>query len=369
MKIIFIAVLAVILVVAGLFLYVFLNMRQGAVDIVEKPVDLVLAETADPLDSIVVVQEEPTPEPTPMPIYEEEKREEGVVNILLVGTDARTTAETIAGRSDSMMLASYNKGTNRITMVSFLRDARVARIGKKGKFSFYNKLNGAFSGGYAGGGPGELINTINYNFGLDIQEYVCIGFEGFAVLIDKIGGIDVEMDQAEINFVNDRITGYFVNEPAVIRNSERITAAPGLVHLTGGQALAHARNRHTGVDGGTGSDLDRVSRQQEIIRIVCNKITTEMNEQSVIGLIAFACDYVTTNMSLDTMTQLATSILKNGVDFSGEHVPFEGTYHLWKDEKGAESSQLEFDFDETTARLHTLLYGDAASAPTETPAG
>jgi hypothetical protein len=61
-----------------------------------------------------------------------------------------------------------------------MRDARVHRIGKSGRFTFYNRLNGAYSGGYGGGGPGELINTLNGNFNHDIQEYVCIGFDGFA---------------------------------------------------------------------------------------------------------------------------------------------------------------------------------------------
>ena len=115
--------------------------------------------------TIQVVSEEPTPSPTPMPIYEEEALDDNIVNILLIGTDSRSAdeSENSEGRSDSMILASLNKETGKIALVSFMRDARVHRVGESGRFTFYNKLNGAYRGGYGGGGAGELIKTINGN--------------------------------------------------------------------------------------------------------------------------------------------------------------------------------------------------------------
>ncbi len=61
-----------------------------------------------------------------------------------------------------MMLASINTDKGTITLVSFMRDSRVHRIGKSGRFTFYSRLNGAYSGGYAGGGPGELFRDSVY---------------------------------------------------------------------------------------------------------------------------------------------------------------------------------------------------------------
>jgi len=189
MKIVLIVLLVIVLAVVGLGVYVLTSMRSDAVETVEKPVDLVMESTEAPEE---VVSEEATPTPTAMPIFEEQSKVASVVNILLIGTDSRTAAEVqdAEGRSDSMMLASINTEKGTITLVSFLRDARVHRIGKSGRFTFFNRLNGAYSGGYGGGGPGELINTLNENFKLDIQEYVSIGFEGFAAMIDQIGGLD-----------------------------------------------------------------------------------------------------------------------------------------------------------------------------------
>ena len=366
MKIVLIALLVVVLAVVGLGVYVLTNMRSEAVQTVEKPVDLVASDEPEPIE---VVSDEPTPTPTQMPIYEEESKADSIVNILLVGTDSRSKSElqNEGGRSDSMILASIDTNKGTITLVSFMRDSRVHRIGKSGKFTFYSRLNGAYSGGYAGGGPGELINTLNENFKLDIQEYVAIGFDGFAALIDKIGGLDVDCDEAEINFINDRITGDHIFEPDIVKDAKTIKAEPGIVHLDGAQCLIYARNRHTGFEGGAGNDFDRVSRQQEIIQLVFEKVTKEFNEQSLLALITFATDYVSTNMSLDTMTNLAKILLTKGMTFTKTTIPAPDTYKNYVDENGVETDQLEFDIDAAATALNTLLYGESF-VPTPTPA-
>ena len=366
MKIVLIVLLIVVLAVIGGGLYVLSNMRADAVDTVAKPTgDMDAIESAVP-EVVTVEAGDPTPSPTPMPIYEEEALEEGVINILLIGTDSRNAdeSETSEGRSDSMILASLDKEKGTLTLVSFMRDARVKRIGASGRFTFYNKLNGAYRGGYGGGGAGELINTLNGNFGLDIQEYIAIGFDGFAALIDKIGGLDVDLDQAEINFINDRITGIHELEPDIVKNAKTVKDSPGVVHLDGAQCLIYARNRHTGTDGGDGSDFDRVNRQQEIIQLVFKKVRAEMDEQAIAGLISFASTYITTNMKTETMMALAKVLLTNDISFTTTSVPVEGTYKYYVDEKTNEKTdQLEFNLKKAAVALQELLYG-AALTPT-----
>lgn len=368
MKIVLIVVLIVVLAVVGVGLYVISSMRADAVETVAKPTEA--PEDTEEPSVVTVISEDPTPSPTPMPIYEEETKEENIVNILLVGTDSRSESEleSTEGRSDSMILASLNKEKGTLTLVSFMRDARVHRIGSSGRFTFYNKLNGAYRGGYGGGGPGELINTINGNFGLDIQEYIVVGFDGFAALIDKIGGLDVELDQAEINFINDRITGFHEFEPAIVKNASTISAEPGVVHLDGAQCLIYARNRHTGVDGGDGNDFDRVNRQQEIIKLVFEKVKKEMNEQSVLALISFASNYISTNMKVETMTALAKTLLTNDISFSANvSVPAAGSYKYYVDpDSQVRTDQLEFNIKKAATSLQELIYG-AALTPTPKP--
>ena len=378
MKIILIVLLVIVLAIVGVGMYVLSSMRSNAVQTVAKPTED-LSATEEPA-SIQVISGDPTPSPTPMPIYEEEALDESIINILLIGTDSRSAdeSENSEGRSDSMILASINTDTGKITLVSFMRDARVHRVGESGRFTFYNKLNGAYRGGYGGGGAGELIKTLNGNFGLDIDQYIAIGFDGFATLIDKIGGLDVELDQAEINFINDRIKGDHELEPDIVKNAKTVDAAPGVVHLDGAQCLIYARNRHTGTDGGEGNDFERVNRQQEIIQLIYKKVTTSMNEQSVLALISFASNYITTNLDLGTMTTLTKVLLTSNMEFTSSTVPEAGTYDYYVAEKVnketgettyEKTDQLEFNIKKAATALQILLYGaELTPTPEPTPA-
>ena len=121
------------------------------------------------------------------------------------------------------------------------------------------------------------------------------------------------------------------------------------------------------MDGGSGNDYDRVNRQQEIIQLVYNKVTKQMDEASVLALISFATNYVTTNMKLDTMTELAKLLLTNKMSFVSKTIPEPGTYSNFVDENGVETDQLEFDIEAAAAALNAMLYGEEG-APTPTPA-
>lgn len=377
-KIVLIIVLVLVVLLGALAWYVIGNMQKDAVPTVAAPNTLVDELDNTPTVLTIEATATATPEPaevasTPMPIYETDVKDAAIYNILLVGTDSRhSLADNPDGRSDTMILASFNTGTKEIKLVSFMRDARVRRIGTKGTFSFYNRLNSAYSGGYAGGGVGELINTINYNFGLDIQNYVCVGFDGFAALVDKIGGIDVELDQKEINFINDRISGEHEFEPEIVKKAKRVSASPGLVHLDGAQALIFARNRSTGEGGSGGDDFTRVGRQQEVLKIIFNKVTSEMNVNSAIGLISFATSNVATNMDVDTMTKLITAMFSGGITFDTTHVPFEGTYKNWiqvdkEKNTSTKTDLLDFDLKDTQKMLSEYLYGpDGTPVPEST---
>ena len=378
MKTILIVLLVVVLAVVGVGMYVLSSMRSNAVQTVAKPTED-LSATEEP-QTVQIISDEPTPSPTPMPIYEEEALDENIINILLIGTDSRSAdqSENSEGRSDSMILASVNTDTGKISLVSFMRDARVHRVGESGRFTFYNKLNGAYRGGYGGGGAGELIKTLNGNFGLDIDQYIAIGFDGFATLIDKIGGLDVDLDQAEINFINDRIKGDHELEPDIVKNAKTVDAAPGVIHLDGAQCLIDARNRHTGTDGGEGNDFERVNRQQEIIQLIYKKVTTSMNEQSVLALVSFASNYITTNLKLETMTSLVKVLLTSNMEFTTTTVPEAGTYKNYVAEKVnketgettyEKTDQLEFNIKKAASSLQILLYGaELTPTPEPTPA-
>ncbi|WP_044305477.1 LCP family protein, partial [Clostridioides difficile] len=119
------------------------------------------------------------------------KNEDGIINILLMGTDARPNEDS--SRSDAMMILTIDNKHNDIKLTSLARDSYVDIPGH-GK----QKLTHA----YAYGQADLLIQTIEENFNIDIQNYACVNFESFMYIIDAIGGVEVTVEKGEIRELN-----------------------------------------------------------------------------------------------------------------------------------------------------------------------
>lgn len=115
-----------------------------------------------------------------------------------------------AGRSDSMILLSVNKNTNQLTMISLMRDLYVQIPGYSD-----NKLNAA----YAFGGFELLDETIATNFGIAVDYNVEVNFKGFKDIVDTIGGLDLELNETEAEYMNsaefveDRVSSWTATSP------------------------------------------------------------------------------------------------------------------------------------------------------------
>ncbi len=259
------------------------------------------------------------------PIYSVEQRDKNIVNILIMGTDARdVTIER--GRSDTMMIVSYNKKTAEVKMVSLLRDSLVP-IEDHG----WNRLNTA----YAFGGAGLAINTMNDLFGLDLQSFVVVDFTGAAEFIDKLGGVDVNLTQAEVDYYSQ-----FIKQELVV----------GVNHMNSRLAMAHMQNRTTD------NDFGRARRQRDVITAVMKKITTEMSLSEITELIDYAMSIVKTNISATTLVSLAASVLVDAskLTFSSQQVPYADSYQFaWYNRMAI----ISFDIDEAKTRVNEFIYG------------
>ncbi len=178
-------------------------------------------------------------------------RSEDVTNILFIGVDDSSGGNS---RSDSMMLVSIDKKHNKIKLTSFLRDSWV-EIPSKGKKA---KLNAA----YAYGGAQLTIDTIEYNFLIDIDHYVLVDFDMFTQIIDAVGGVEVEVTEKEAKF---------------IRNTTRFKEMESgeNVRLSGAEALVYCRIRKLD------SDYMRTFRQRKVI----SALMEQANETEISALI------------------------------------------------------------------------------------
>ena len=155
---------------------------------------------------------------------------EGYMTIALFGLDNRSSNNYDSGNSDTIMIANIDNQTKQVKLVSVYRDTYL-NIGN-GKLS---KANAA----YAHGGATQAVQMLNSNLDLAIREYVCVDWAALVQAIDALGGIDLEITQAEMNSINkylhdvDKVTGL---------NTSLVTQY-GNVHLDGSQATTYARIR------------------------------------------------------------------------------------------------------------------------------
>jgi LCP family protein required for cell wall assembly len=194
-------------------------------------------------------QPTPTLIPTSSPSPETERK-----NILIMGIDRRP-GEPFISRTDTMMLASIDPESDEITILSIPRDLYVVIPGRG-----QERINTAFVYGSAGnnpaGGAQLAMQTVEYNLGVPVHDYVLVDFSAVTKGIDAIGGIDIEVpyDIYDPTFP-DMNYGY---DPLYI--------PAGLQHMDGTTALKYARTRHQD------NDFQRAHRQQQVIMAVRQKL-------------------------------------------------------------------------------------------------
>jgi LCP family protein required for cell wall assembly len=260
-----------------------------------------------------------------VPIYKEKQKNKDVINILVMGTDSLDITRD-RGRSDTMIIVSYNEKTGSIKLTSLLRDALVPISGYD-----WNRINTA----YYFGGVGLAINTVNEIFDLDIQQFVVIDLNGTKNLINRIGGVDITLTAAEADLYN----AYW---------GTKYTA--GVNHMEGEHLLGHMRNRSIG------SDFERTRRQRDAIVAIFNKVIKEKSVSEIFDLIDYSFGIVKTNIPFSTLTSLATSVLGNvsKLKIESQTVPYADSFkYAWYKGKAI----ISFDIADAAKRINKFIYG------------
>ena len=239
-----------------------------------------------------------------------------VTNILLLATDSRQKGG--AGRSDVMMLVSVNQETGKIVLCSFLRDlyAHYPTEPKNPINGGYDKLNHA----HAYGGPTLTMAVLKETFNIDVKHYVKVDFSAFVQVVDAIGGLDLYLTEAEVQYINRYEVGN-----AKESNVDNYTPSPlqvvaGTHHLNGMQTLTHARNRTIG------SDFQRTQRQRTVIEAIFSK-AGNISLAQINNLLDVFLPLVTTNLPKDKMVEMVGKLpAMLGYSIESTKVPLEGTY-------------------------------------------
>ncbi len=259
-----------------------------------------------------------------------------VLNIMLFGSDVRPDGSG-NGRSDSMILLSIDNRHKKLKLTSFMRDSFVSIPGH-GKA----KLNSA----YSFGGPELAINTIERNFGVDVDRYVVLYFDTFPKVIDALGGVDVELYKEEAAYLNNDFP----------KRKPKFSEA-GTYHLNGDEALLYARIRYVG-----NSDFERTQRQRYLISQVVNKFKSSSDISTIVNVMKEFLPAVTTNITVNEMTSLAKNSLKYmNYPLSQFRLPTDDNYYSSRDDKWGAVLNIK-DIKKAREELARFIYEETADA-------
>jgi LCP family protein required for cell wall assembly len=268
-----------------------------------------------------------------IPTPEENKPQ--ITNIAFFGLDTRDP--DVDTRSDVIMILSIDEKNQKVKVSSLMRDMYVPIPGKMD-----NRINSA----YAGGGPVLAIKTINTNFGLDIRDYVKVDFFGLEKLIDKVGGVEIDVKPSEVNQIN-----LGVQEIANIEKdgNKPVVKKAGLQKLAGRQAVAYARIRYVG-----NADYERTERQRRVLDELFKSIKAQ-GTLKLPGIISELFQYVETSMSKTAIVNFAYKAMRfNTQKIDQFRLPVDG---LFKSQKIRGMSVLVPDIEMNKQKLHEFIYG------------
>lgn len=210
-------------------------------------------------------------------------------NIAVFGVDSRANELTKNTRSDSIIIVSIHKKTKDIKLLSIFRDT-YTHIEDRG----YTKINHA----YASGGPELAIHTINRNFDLNITDFVTVNFSVLTDIIDTLGGVTIDITEAELEYVND-----YTRDVARINGTKCIyLKKAGKQKLNGTQATAYCRVRYT-----KGGDFTRAERQRTVIYAIM-KEAKSAGIPTLVSLMNEMLPKVYTSLSTADLASLSTGI-------------------------------------------------------------
>lgn len=261
------------------------------------------------------------------------KEEADVINIALFGTDKSGTDTTA---SDSIMILTINHVKGELKLSSIMRDVTLETPGH-GEQNINDVI--------MIGGPELSIKTINTNFNLQIDKFVQVNLGNLPTIIDKLGGVEIDVTDEEIQFINSYIKGIDKMNDTY---TEPITYA-GVHNLNGTQASAYCRIRYT-----EGRDFKRTERQRDVLESLFEKFKG-ISITEVPGLITEILPLVQTNLTNTEIISISTKALavENKTIQQGRFPEdediissgFEDNYY-----------RMRIDKEATTEKIHNFIY-------------
>ena len=231
------------------------------------------------------------------------------LNILLMGLDSRE--DDLVGRTDTLMLFSYNQATGVVDMISIPRDMYVEIVGK----GYNDKINHSF----AFGGEEMTIATVEKFLDVEIDHHVVFNFQGFMGIIDALGGVEVDVPFA------------FTEQDSKGRHYA-VKFDKGVQTLNGEQALAYARMRKQDPRG----DIGRGERQQQIIKATIDELKQMQSIGTYINVYNAVNSSINTDLGIRDIPSFVPKVKSiqsfNSISLQGSGTSIKGVYYMLPNE-------------------------------------
>lgn len=277
------------------------------------PTETYRVEETVPGETTLAAETEPV-ETSPEDTWPKVVSAENISNFMLVGQAAREGETHLI--SDTMILVSVNRDTKTITLTSLMRDMRLVwpkytdTLGKV--HTGNNRINMAYNMGYSWtknkqDGMDLLESIVQHNFGVPVDRTVEIDFEVFREIVDLMGGVTVNVDEAELKYLQENY-----------KWMEEVTV--GDYNMSGYKALCYARMRKVGH-----GDYERTERQREVISGLLNKLKG-MNILEIHKLFTEVLPMITTDMTNKEITNYALEFIPmlKDLKIQSQRIPFDG---------------------------------------------
>ena len=248
------------------------------------------------------------------------------------------------GNADGLMIASINPKTRQVVLTSLMRDIRVQIPD-----SYKTKLTLS----YHYGGTQQLIDTIEYNFGVPIDNYVLVNYISVVNIVDAVGGLTMDVTADELYWMDDKVRSVCELVGASYEDNMLSTDQAGELELNGIQTAAYLRIRYAG-----NNDFDRTERARRVVLGLKDKAAA-MSLTELDSLANTVLPYITTDL---TQTDIISLLLRFPAlikyDMLSDRIPIEGSYWLTNDENGA---FVDIDYDANKEHLQSSIYGGELS--------
>lgn len=282
----------------------------------------------------------------------------GTQVIALVGVDARGVkgselAESM--NSDTIILCCIDHDKQEIRMVSIMRDTWMNMAKYTDEYYEFDKANSA----YNRGGPESMLSMLNTNLDFALTDYVTVNFKALADAIDVLGGLDIEMTNAECvhanNYNREVSEAQGVEYEAIPYDEDLGDDYSEVRHVSGALATSYARIRYGG-----GDDAKRTSRQRIVINLMVQKL--KQNPTKIPEILDKVMGNVSTSLTKNEILELGMHAVTYTMGTSYAY-PFQLCYGENVVNALGEDVVIPVTLEFNVRELHEYLYSGLSYEP------